>query len=172
MFRDCARAGTCCLLLPLLFASAGRASTCQSHAGSSTVDHYFYDATLRLCWAVTVDCQHPERPAKLIPAPSGVAQPAGLRSGAARPSAPAEVIPGRPAHDDVSRLPLVVAGSSVELWKGGTVLIQLFGTAAQTAPLGRLVEVRLPGQPSLLHGIARGAHSVELTQGGMEWHEP
>jgi hypothetical protein len=163
-----------CILLFLCCAPAARAAGCRPGPAAelTSVDHYFYDAALRLCWAVVVNCRHPEWPATLVPVSLAAGQPAPVPSmSASTPphAATADTNQDRISPAAASRLPLVLAGSSVELWKQGAVRVQLSAIAAQSAPLGGVLAVRLPGQAGLLHGVVRGMHSVEMIGDGRPW---
>jgi hypothetical protein len=155
------------------------ASTCGNSSRKATegmsVDHYLFDAALRLRWAVVIDCSHPERPATLIPSSPISATPTQLTlkmnfSGRA-------AIPTNDGASQADRVtsrnsPVMIAGSDVEMRKDGPVSIQLAGIAMQSASLGAVLMVRPAAGGVLLRGIARSAHLVELIGDSGRWREP
>jgi hypothetical protein len=162
-------------MLLLVWLPMAYGSNCQSSLAPASINHYLYDATLKLSWAVVVDCRHPQRPATLIP----VLPNSGLHSPVQRSGyLPAiEAIPTKDGlkqapRDDSAGLDVVTAGSLVEIWKEGEVRIQLSGIAVQSAPRGGALMVRPQGKSVLLRGVARGANSVEIVGEGMEWGRP
>jgi|HubBroStandDraft_6_1064221.scaffolds.fasta_scaffold1070500_2 hypothetical protein len=166
-------------LLLWIIPFAACASTCGNSSGKATegmsVDHYLFDAALRLRWAVVIDCSHPERPATLIPSSAVSATPA--QSTPEMNSSGRTVIRANDGAHQADRVtsrnsPVMIAGSDVEIRKDGPVNIQLAGIAMQSAPLGAVLMVRPAAGGVLLRGIARSAHLVELIGDSGRWREP
>ncbi|GGH14706.1 flagella basal body P-ring formation protein FlgA [Silvibacterium dinghuense] len=111
------------------------------------VEAVVHDATTRRDWLRMRDCAHPEWPAHLQLDPIGqrLKEPLGYAEAKALPA------------------PIVVkAGMPVTVWQDGTAHIRLSGVAAQSAPIGGEIVVRL-GSGWLLRGVVRGPGSVELS---------
>jgi hypothetical protein len=143
--------------------AAGNASADHDFA-----DHYFYDPILKRSWAVVRDCRHPERPSRLVPVtsqPTGPEAPGDPRSRSGIHPPPASGAGKTGPHPGQ----WVMAGSPVRLWASGQVRIELAGVAVDSAPLGAEITVRTREQDVLLHGIVRGAGSVELAGGVTGW---
>ncbi|HEX3472917.1 MAG TPA: hypothetical protein VHT28_17190 [Silvibacterium sp.] len=142
---------------PLCLGASGSVCKQTKPAFSSTsaidsivVDHYVFDATLKRSWAVMIDCRHPDWPAQAIeirPAVSTSPAASAALATAPRPS-----------------IPVIRSGSPVELWQDGKAHIQLSGIAMESAIVGQSIQVRAGLGSSLLRGIVRGPHSVELTE--------
>lgn len=149
------------LTAAMLAASTACAGPCHPASGAvlgSSVDHYLFDPILKRSWAVVLDCRHPERPASLLPV-AGTAQD---------PAAGAEI------GGNAGGRPWLRAGSRVRVWRAerdGGLRIQLSGIVIESAPLGVAVRVRAGERGVILHGIVRGADSVELVDSGTGWSQ-
>ncbi len=155
-------------LLPPLFAgSSARGLACGHGAASTTdhlvVDHYRFDAELKLSWAAMVDCRHPEWPARLVIVDAVPDERGGRRN----------PVGGMP-EDRAAAAPIRIAsGSRVDVWRVGEQQIRLSGVALESAMLGQLIHVRAGLGNAPLRGIVRGPHSVELAEENKTgWREP
>jgi hypothetical protein len=155
-------------LLPLLFAgSSARGLACGHGAASAAdhvvVDHYRFDAELKLSWAAMVDCRHPEWPARLVIVDAVPDEHGGRRNpGGSMPADRAVTAPIR-----------IASGSRVDVWRGGEQQIRLSGVAVESAMVGQPIHVRAGLGNTPLRGIVRGPHSVELTEENKAgWREP
>lgn len=111
------------------------------------------DWALHRQWRVVRDCDHPERPGRLVEVPwSEPIAGRSTRSGQHNSS-------GLPA-------PLVRPGMHVNLWqKNQEREIHLTGTAIEAGSAGEVIAVRAGLRGTTLHGIVRGPASVELMPG-------
>jgi hypothetical protein len=108
------------------------------------------DAATGQAWQRVVDCEHPERPARLVP----VSKPAQQASPTAG---------GHAAREEVR------AGSTVDLWSSTAAGLHVKSVALETAPVGQPIHVRGVMGTTTLRGIVRGPSSVELAPAG--WGE-
>jgi hypothetical protein len=104
-----------------------------------TLDHYLYDPSLRKTWAVLLDCNHPQGPARMELA-------AGNSSPEFRPQV------------------TIRAGSAIEIVNPSSARasIRLTGTAIETAAVGHPIRVRLSAGGNIVLCYARSAYTVEL----------
>ncbi len=116
------------------------------------------DWGLRLAWVVQRDCDHPERPARLVEVPWSEPAALGARSGAGCAA------PGR-SREKSSALPApeVRTGMRVTLWRRNeTTDVRLDGIALGTARTGEAVAVKAGLHGGTLRGTVRGPGRVEL----------
>jgi hypothetical protein len=114
-----------------------------------TLDRYIFDASLNQDWAVLVDCNHPQAPARMKLASNTAGNPhAAKRASAEHRLAPIAI----------------KAGTAVEVSNGADAFasIRLTGTAMETAFPGQPIRVRLSAGGRMVRGYVRGSHSVEL----------
>jgi hypothetical protein len=120
------------------------------------------DTLLRSRWALLVDCQHPEWPARMMLLPKEVDQ-----SEAAGTPAPV-----RSANTQRVAAPMVRAGETVRLWRRDAVAsLETTGVAEESGDVGRRIRVRLLRRgidteetPKQVAGVVDGAGSVEMVQ--------
>lgn len=127
---------------PRAFAACGPGSTVR-------------DWGLHLQWTVEQDCDHPERPARLVEVPWAAVEE-GKRTTSRTASFPKATRPAQAA-------PEVRAGTRVTLCRRDeNSVIHLSGTAMRTARMGETIPVRAGWRGTVLHGIVRGPALVEL----------
>ncbi len=120
------------------------------------------DWGLRLAWVVQQDCDHPERPARLLEVPWSQPNAPGAENGAK--SGAGCAAPGQ-SREKPSTLPApeVRAGMRVTLWRRNeTTEVHLDGTALGTARTGEAVAVKAGLHGATLRGTVRGPGRVEL----------
>src|SRR5580698_6377010 len=107
-------------ILSLLFAGSSASGLACGHGTASAadhvvVDHYRFDAELKLSWAAMIDCRHPEWPARLVIVDSVPGEQEGRRNpGGGMPEDRAAVAPVR-----------IASGSRVDVWRGGEQQIRV-----------------------------------------------
>ena len=118
-----------------------------------------HDAVRDLRWALVVDCDHSQRPARWVPAGRDVAE---MRT-VAVVSAPAVAVQGT--------APLVVkAGETVRVSNNGDVVrMQTTGVAQESGTVGKRIRVRLlrqgmesAAEERFVTGVVIGPGSVEM----------
>ena len=139
-------------LLDAAYASGQSAASC----GVVAVKH---DAVRDLRWALVVDCEHPERPARWMPAGKDVAEMKTVAAVAA------PVV----AVQSVASL-VVKAGDTVRVWSsGGVVRMETTGVAQENGAVGARIRVRMlrqgmesVGEERFVTGVVAGPGSVEM----------
>jgi hypothetical protein len=122
------------------------------------------DWGLHLQWTVERDCNHPERPARLVEVPwtaAGVAVhvASGTASDDAKKTSPRTASAPKAAQ----AAPEVRAGMRVTLCRQDeNSAVRLSGTAMRTARTGETIPVRAGWRGTVLQGIVRGPSLVEL----------
>jgi Chaperone for flagella basal body P-ring formation len=92
------------------------------------------DSLLSLQWAVMVDCEHPERPARMVLLSDNAAVAGGIKGAVEVRSVSVE--PVAPV--------LVRAGETVRLWsQDGVTRIETTGVAQESGAAGKQIRVRL-----------------------------
>ena len=121
------------------------------------------DTLLRSRWALLVDCQHPEWPARMMLLPKEVdsSEVAGT------------VVTVRRARiQRVAAAPMVQAGETVRLWgRDAVASLETTAVAEESGDVGKRIRVRLLRRgidseeaPKQLAGVIDGAGSVEMVQ--------
>jgi flagellar basal body P-ring formation chaperone FlgA len=120
------------------------------------------DTLLRSRWALLVDCQHPEWPARMMLLPKEVdhSDVAG------------RVAPVRSARTQQVAASMVRAGETVRLWRRDAVAsLETTAVAEESGDVGKRIRVRLLRRgidseeaPKQLAGVIDGAGSVEMVQ--------
>jgi Chaperone for flagella basal body P-ring formation len=117
------------------------------------------DAVRDLQWAVVVDCEHPERPARLVPAVGKDVVPVRVVAAAVPVAVVKEIAP------------LVVrAGETVRVWSNdGVVKMDTTGVAQESGGVGKRIRVRMLRQgmestevERFVTGVVAGPGSVEM----------
>lgn len=133
------------------FYGACSASHASAELAARVVDHYMTDNILHRRWAVTRDCNHPERPW-------------GMEEVQWQSPATPSVSPAIHLVEVISvPAPLVTTGTKVRVWRiGANASLQLRGVALEPGGLGQTIHVRMQQPATILECRVSGADSVEL----------
>jgi hypothetical protein len=133
------------------FYGACNANRASAQSAVRVVDHYMTDNILHRRWAVTMDCNHPERPW-------------GMEEVQWQSSATPVVNPAIHLVEVISvPAPLVTTGTKVRVWRvGKNASLQLRGIALEPGELGQTIHVRMQQPATVLECKVSGTDSVEL----------
>ncbi len=148
-------------MLPTARAMAFSPDAGGCDAGHKAIVSVKRDSLLSLQWAVTVDCEHPERPARMVLLRDNAAAADGVKA--------AEV---RSVRVEPVATMLVRAGETVRLWSQDDVTrLETTGVAQESGAAGKQVRVRLLRQGMnsdeaeiFVIGVVDGLGSVEILQ--------
>lgn len=163
-----------CLLHAAADADSAEPGMRCAGSGCWRIDHYLDDVALHRRWAVLVDCDHPDAPARVVPAGRAT-------GGAACQARPAATVRGgsqsRSANAGVGgsttrrwSTPEIKAGAEVEVESpaGASARFLLSGKAIEPGYAGHAIRVRLNATRSIVRAGVRGPHLAVLIAS----HEP
>jgi len=164
----------CALMLALLIVCSCETAQCASlpqRNGLSgakprwRVDHYVYDALLRRSWAVLVDEDHPETPARMVPVRGITSVKKKETLHGKVPDEPRTVVAdlNKPAMRRWNA-PEITAGARVEVANpaGSQAQFLLSGRAIEPGYAEQTIRIRLNTTGSIVRAGVRGPHLVVL----------